>query len=235
LLLDHARDLTYFVKDLAGRYVSVNKTLVQRTGKRIKSELVGRTAKEVYSQPHGDHFWRQDLEVIEAGRPLIDELEQHPYPRRVNGWCLTTKIPLLNKEGAVIGLTGMSRDLQAADQKPDVYESVALVIDRVKARISQPASTEELAEFADLSPWRLDQRIRDLFGLTTGQLVLQLRMEAAVKQLLTTSAPIIDIAISVGYADQSAFSRQFRKTFGLPPSQYRRAQASTESDPMDDQ
>lgn len=234
LLLDHAQDLTYFIKDVAGRYLCVNETLVQRTGKRLKSELLGHTAKEVYPEPLGQHFLRQDLEVIQAGRPLIDELEQHPYPRRVTGWCLTTKIPLLDQAGTVIGLTGMSRDLQAPDQDPEVYASVARVINRVKSRISYPASTEELAEFAKLSPWQLDQRIRDLFGLTMGQLVLQLRMEAAAKQILTTSDSMITIAIAVGYADQSAFSRQFRKTFGVPPSQYRRTARTSTSKPSKD-
>ena len=205
LLFDHLDHLTYFVKDELGRYMALNQTLALRCGHRDKSTLIGRTAAEVFAPSLGNYFLKQDLELIRSGRPLINELEQHPYPKRINGWCLTTKLPLLDKSGFTIGLIGMSRDLQSPDQDTNAYESVAKVIDRVRSSLDQSIRTSELAELAGLSVWQLDQRIKDLFALTTGQLILQLRMDDAAKALLQTDLSVIQVALRVGYADQSAF------------------------------
>jgi AraC-like DNA-binding protein len=48
-------------------------------------------------------------------------------------------------------------------------------------------------------------------------------MEAAVQRLRDTRDPIAAIALDCGYSDQSAFTRQFRQTVGISPSQYRTA------------
>lgn len=221
LLLDHLDHLTYFVKDVSGRYISVNETLVHRCAAKNKDEMIGQTAMETFGTPLGRHFMQQDMEVIQTGQPLINELEQHPYPQRETGWCLTTKLPLLDKQNQAIGLVGFSRDLQSPGQDPVSYESIATAIAYIKDRLDKPLPTAELAALTELSVWQFDQRVRELFGLTTGQLVLQIRMEAAAKRVRDANEALISIAMSVGYSDQSAFTRQFRKTFGLTPTQYR--------------
>ncbi|MGB5630828.1 MAG: helix-turn-helix transcriptional regulator, partial [Woeseiaceae bacterium] len=65
------------------------------------------------------------------------------------------------------------------------------------------------------------------FGLTTGQWVLKTRISHASRVLVETDLPIADIALEAGYADQSAFTRQFRRSTGLSPSAYRRVRQST--------
>ena len=222
-LFDQFDNMTFFVKDDAGRYLVVNQTLVSRCGCRDKTSLIGRTAAEVHPQPLGNYFLSQDLELIRTGRPLLNEMEQHPYPRRKTGWCMTTKLPLKDKAGVTIGLVGISRDLQSADQDREVFTSVSKVVEFAKANLSTPLKTPDLAEMVHFSVWQIDQRMRELFGLTTAQLILQLRMDAAAKKLRNSREPIIAIALDIGYANQSAFSRQFRKTFGMPPGDYRRA------------
>ncbi len=225
LLLDHVDHLTYFIKDDLGRYVSVNETLVHRCGAKDKRDMIGRTAEETFPPPLGKYFLRQDLEVVRSSRPLVNELEQHPYPQRKTGWCLTTKLPLMDPDDRAIGLVGFSRDLQSPDQDPIAYESVARVIAHIKDHLDEPLTTAELAALTNLSTWQFDQRVRELFGLTTGQLVLQTRMDAAAKRIRDPHQTLISIAMAVGYSDQSAFTRQFRKTFGMTPSQYRSKEA----------
>ncbi len=222
MLFDHLDTLTFFIKDDQARYVSVNQTLADRCGAKNKNSLIGRTSAEVYPVGLGSHFMAQDLELIRTGQPLLSEIEQHPYPRRSTGWCITTKLPLHDRDENVIGLVGMSRDLQSPDDEPDAYASLAKVIEHVKRHLDNPCTTGELAELAELSAWQLDQRIRELFGMTTAQLVLQFRMDTAAKRLKISKETLISIAMAVGYGDQSAFTRQFRKTFGMTPGEYRR-------------
>lgn len=221
LLFDHLPDLTYFVKNQIGQYIAVNQTLAERCGASTKEELIGRVATETFAKPFGHHFLAQDLALIRTGKSLINELEQHPYPRRGTGWCLTTKLPLRDSAGSVIGLVGMSRDLHLPKEDTSDFDSVARVVETIRGQLDEPLKISHLAESVGLSTWQLDQRMREVFGVTVSQFILQTRMDAAAKRLQQSSQSIVQIALSVGYGDQSAFTRQFRKTFGMTPRAYR--------------
>ena len=73
-----------------------------------------------------------------------------------------------------------------------------------------------------MSVYQLDRRMRRVFGLTTGQWVLQTRISHARDRLIDTDLPIAAIALEAGYSDQSSFTRQFRRSTGLSPSGFRR-------------
>jgi AraC-like DNA-binding protein len=80
---------------------------------------------------------------------------------------------------------------------------------------------KELAAGAGLSEYQFEERIRKIFQITAGQLIQKTRMEVAVRRLRETDEPIATVALDCGYSDQSAFTRQFRQTTGLSPSEYR--------------
>jgi AraC-like DNA-binding protein len=52
------------------------------------------------------------------------------------------------------------------------------------------------------------------------------RLELGARQLRASTKPVIQIAAEVGYESEAAFNRAFKRTFGLPPGQYRRRQAN---------
>ena len=62
-----------------------------------------------------------------------------------------------------------------------------------------------------------------MFGLSAGQYLTRLRIDRACGRLRHSDAPISQIALDCGYADQTAFTRQFRKVVGLSPCAYRLA------------
>ena len=73
-----------------------------------------------------------------------------------------------------------------------------------------------------MSVYQLDRRMRRVFRLTTGQWVLQTRINHARNRLIDTDLPVATIAQEAGYSDQSAFTRQFRRSTGLSPSGFRK-------------
>ena len=220
-LFDRIPDVVFFVKDHEGRYVVVNQTLVTRCGRRSKDELLGRTAREVFPSPLGDRFFDQDLRVLASGVPIIQNLELHLYPTRLEGWCLTDKLPLRGAEGQVAGIAGISRDLQSPATELDHLAEVAVVLDHVRACFGSALRVEELAGLAGFSIYQLNRRLRAIFGITTSQFITKTRIDAASELLRSGNRPIADVATACGYFDQSAFSRVFRKTVGLTPRQYR--------------
>jgi len=224
VLFDCLPDLVFFIKNRRCEYVVVNQTLVERCGRREKSELIGRRADELFPAPLGESYRAQDESVLRLGSAILNQLELHSYAPGGRGWCLTNKFPLCNRAGEVIGLAGISRDLQTANERGGDYAAIADTVRFIRENYGEPIRVRDLATRAGLSGYQLEQRIKKLFQITAGQLIQKTRMEAAVKRLRETSDPIGRVALDCGYSDQSAFTRQFRQTIGMSPSAYRAIQ-----------
>ena len=222
-LFDHLADIVYFIKDANGKYLVVNETLVTRCGVANKQSLIGRTPAEVLRAPLGDRFASQDRDVLKSGKPLLSQLELHVHPTGEVGWCMTTKLPLRDQRGKVVGLVGVSQDLRIPDIETVDYQQMASAIEFAEQNLSAPPSVEKLATIAQMSRYQLDRRMRRVFGLTTGQWLLKVRLDVAQRLLQETNLSISAVALEAGYSDQSAFTRQFRRATGLTPGEYRAA------------
>jgi PAS domain S-box-containing protein len=110
-LFDDLEDVVFFIKDEQGCYVLVNRTLVTHCGLGRKREVIGRTTDDVFPEPFGKQYRKQDQEVLETNRPIKDKLELQLYSRGAPGWCITNKVPIHGDDEGVIGMTGLSRDL----------------------------------------------------------------------------------------------------------------------------
>lgn len=220
-LFDAVPDTVFFVKDRQGRYAAVNQTLVERTGRTSKAELIGRTADAVFPGALGRHIAEQDRAIAAGGRMVIAELELHLYADGREGWCLTWKAPLRDAGGAIVGLVGMSRDVRAAGEAPAETRALSEALAHARAHLEEAPKTADVARRAGLSPFQFDQRIRHLFGMSAGQYLVRLRIDHARERLRGSADPIAQIALECGYGDQTAFSRRFRGIVGLSPQRYR--------------
>jgi AraC-like DNA-binding protein len=120
---------------------------------------------------------------------------------------------------------GLSRDVRTVNDAPRQTRAFSLALKHAREHLDQSLRVPELATMAGISTFQFDQRIRSLFGLSAGQYLTRLRIELSCHQLRHTALPIAQIALACGYADQTAFTRQFRKVVGLSPLQYRKAGA----------
>lgn len=220
-LFDCLPDLVFFIKNRRCEYVVANQTLAERCGCRSKHELIGRKADEVFPPPWGELYRAQDEGILRSGRAILNQLELHIYSGGGRGWCLTNKLPLRDHKQRVIGIMGISKDLQSANDRDEHYAGVAKVVQHIQKNIGETLRLKDLAALGGLSTYQFEQRIRKIFQLTAGQLIQKTRMEAAIRRLRETDDSIAAVALDCGYSDQSAFTRQFRQTTGLTPSEYR--------------
>ncbi len=232
-LFDCLGDVVFFIKNQAGQYVVVNQTLVVRCSVRSKQQLLGRRPDEVFPAPLGSSYRDQDEAILRGGPPITDQLELQLYPCGQTGWCLTSKFPLQDRQGNVIGLAGISRDLSAPHGSDDGYSQIAEAVRHIRQRFHEPLKVRQLAADAGMSEYQFEQRIRKIFQITPGQLIQKVRMDAAVERLKGTDKSIAQVALDCGYSDQSSFSRQFKQTVGLTPAEYRRAARLTAMDHPD--
>ncbi len=221
-LFDLTPDVAFFVKDEDGRYIAVNESLLARHGLRQAGDAIGKRPRDICPGDFGQIPTEQDQRVLRTGKPIINHLELQWHRPREPVWCLTSKLPLRNTEGTVIGLIGFSRDLRAPVEPADLPDGLAAALAGLELDLSRSCSPASLAEEAGLSSTRLARLTRKLFGLTPLQLIAKTRITAASRLLQDTDRTIADIAQECGYFDQSAFTRAFRATTGLTPGELRR-------------
>lgn len=221
-VLDAIPNAAVFIKDTQARYVLANRTLVQRCGLKQLQPLLGRTSAEVFPAQLGPGYTEQDRRVLEKGQVLEDQLELHLYGSREPGWCLTHKRPLLSRSDAIIGLVGISVDLQSAATAHPAYARLAEVDEYIRQHFHEPITLDTLTRIAGLSVAQLERYCTRAFQLTPRQMITKARLEHA-HRLLQTELPITDVALQCGYTDHSAFSRQFKQLTGFTPRQYRQA------------
>jgi AraC-like DNA-binding protein len=159
--------------------------------------------------------------VLSSGRVLADQLELHLYFGNQPIWCLTHKLALYDAQGHIVGLAGISRDLQSPQSNHPAYQKLAAVDLHIRNHFAQPISLAELTAIAGYSVAQLERHCKRVFQLTPRQMIHKARLEEGSRLLLHTDLPITEIALRCGYTDHSAFSRQFRALTRLSPSQYR--------------
>lgn len=221
-LFDGVPDIVFFVKDAVGRYMAVNDTLAARCGLPNKDAALGLTADELFPPPLGKAFALQDREILRGGNPIRDHLELHLYPGGSSGWCLTFKEPVSGRNGQVVGICGISRDLHLPAEHAADLAALSGAIGHIHRHYDEALRLPALAEMAGLSVYQFDRRIRALFHLTAGQYLVKVRIDAACTRLSATAEAIAQIALACGYSDQSAFSRQFKQAVGISPLAYRK-------------
>ena len=231
-LFDHIPDTVFFLKDSAGRYLAVNQSLVERCGLREKRELIGRHVRDIFPRDLAARYAAQDEAVLRTGRLIIDRLELHWYARGKSGWCLTTKLPLRDESGKVVGVAGISRDLRAPGDRESISSSLAGTLEFLEAHFDENISPASLAKHTGLSPIRFARIIKRIFRLTPSQLITQTRLAAASRLLMETDHPVAEIAHSCGFYDHSAFSRAFRSATSATPVEFRRRHTRTEAIPQ---
>jgi len=88
-------------------------------------------------------------------------------------------------------------------------------------------TTERLGEEAALSRSALHERFFTFIGQPPMQYLAQWRMQLAARWLRDTDAKVVDIALDVGYENEAAFSRAFKRAVGESPGAWRRAHRAT--------
>jgi PAS domain S-box-containing protein len=224
-LFDALPDVVFFIKDAYGRYVVVNQTMAARCAGGDKTKLIGKKPTEVYPAPLAASYARQDELVLKTGKRVEHQLELHIYPGGKAGWCLTTKHALRDATGRIVGVTGISRDLNAPSDKATGFAELASALKMMQSRYTESLRIEDIATKAGLSVYQFEQRVQRLFQMSPLQLLHKLRLDEATRLLRETDQPLADIAIETGWCDQSAFKRHFSRYAGMAPGKFRAMQS----------
>src|SRR5258708_3620188 len=112
-LLSATEERVYF-KDLESRFLFVSAGwLAAYAPGRTAADLTGKTDFDVFSHQHAAGAFADEQEIIHTGKPVVGQVERETYTGRPGAWVSTTKMPLLDDDGQIIGTFGISRDVTA--------------------------------------------------------------------------------------------------------------------------
>ncbi|WP_221121815.1 diguanylate cyclase [Rhizobium lentis] len=95
-----------YVKDRNSRFITVNENMTRLFRFRTTAEMTGLSDFNLMSPPLAEELYHLEQQVMETGTPLIDSIE------RIEGrFLLASKVPLRDKQGRIIGLAGVTRDV----------------------------------------------------------------------------------------------------------------------------
>jgi PAS domain S-box-containing protein len=109
-LLDNLPDAVY-VKDKDGRKTLANPVDWRRMGAASEADVLGKTDFDFYPHDIATAFYTDDQSVIQSGQPILDREEEITLPDGTRGWQLTSKAPVRDQSGHVVGLVGIGHDI----------------------------------------------------------------------------------------------------------------------------
>jgi AraC family transcriptional regulator len=95
------------------------------------------------------------------------------------------------------------------------------VVDYIDAAMESDLTLDAMAEVAGMNPFYFARAFRKRFGETPHRFVLRRRIERAKRLLTETEIPLVEIALSCGFASQSHFASVFHRYVGVTPGRYR--------------
>lgn len=110
-LLDNLPDAVYF-KDKKNRIVRVNKFYAKGVGLKPE-EIIGKTDFDFFPYEQAEAMFEDDNYVLTTGNPIVGKIERTLLPDGTWNQVITTKIPMYNRRGKIIGTMGITRDMTA--------------------------------------------------------------------------------------------------------------------------
>ena len=120
-LIDNIPDSIYS-KDLACRKTLANFSEIQTMGAQSESEVLGKDDFEIYPNEIAEKFFADDQLVMQSGKPVINREEFIFDKNGIKRWLLTSKLPLHNQNGQIIGLVGIGRNITEYKQAQEALK-----------------------------------------------------------------------------------------------------------------
>ena len=125
-LLSATGERVYF-KDLLSRFLLISAGWIAAYAPdRAANDLIGKTDFDVFSNEHASAALRDEQQIIRTGEPIVGKVELETYGGRTDTWVSTTKMPLRDSSGRIIGTFGISRDVTAQIRAEETMTQQAL-------------------------------------------------------------------------------------------------------------
>tara|TARA_R110002096_G_scaffold159011_2_gene324569 strand:+ start:846 stop:1625 length:780 start_codon:yes stop_codon:yes gene_type:complete len=221
-VFDFLPGISFFAKNRDFQLVAANRAFWERLGCKSEADLIGKTDFELFPARLAENFRRDDESVLKTGEPRLNIVELFFNRQGLPDWYFTSKLPIRGKSGEVIGVMGTVQSY--ARRRAAITENAQLdrAVEYLRSHFRESVAIPDLARLAAMSVRQFNRRFQELFGMNPRLFLVKTRIQAACEELRTSDAQISEIAVELGFYDQSTFTQHFRKHMGVTPLAYRR-------------
>ncbi len=121
-LMDNLPHSIYF-KDAHSCFIRINRALADYFELIDASDALGKTDSDFFADEHALEAKADEEQVMQTGLPLLDKEERETWPDGHETWVTTTKLPLYNEQGEIVGTFGISRDITEQKQAAEALRT----------------------------------------------------------------------------------------------------------------
>jgi AraC-like DNA-binding protein len=218
-LFDYVEDALLWMKDVEGYYQWVNLPFVLNFGAQRREELLGRTDFDLCSLALAN-LYRLDDERVLKGERILARVELVGRFDHTARWCVTSKVPLHDSRGHIVGTAGVTHPLKgrplAAEESP-----LSPAIRFIGEHYAESITNQQLARLCGMSVRALERHFLATYHVSPHDYLRQLRVRMSCRGLVYSRKTLAQLASESGFADQSHFAKEFRRFLGETPSAYR--------------
>ena len=222
-LFDSVPGAYYFVKDRESRFMTGSLSFVKTLGETSVEAILGKTDYDFSPDFLADAFYADDQRVVRTGEGIFNKIELVPSGDGSLDWLCTTKVPLFDAKGKVVGLAGVARVIRDHDAVYADHPEMHRIVNHVRQHYREKLSIADLAEVAGISVSSQERLFKKTFGLTPLMYLRKTRLNAACKLLRSTKVGLSEIPVQCGFNDQTSMTRAFRQELKITPLKYRRS------------
>ena len=109
-LLENIPDRVFF-KDRRSRFVAVSNSCARNFGGATAAQIIGRTDFDFFSASHARPAYDDEQQIIRTGEPILNKVEREIWPDGRVTWSITSRMPVRDESGAIVGTFGISKDI----------------------------------------------------------------------------------------------------------------------------
>lgn len=222
-LFDQLRGTLFFMKDKEGRFVSVSRRNYERLGLESEEQIIGKTDADFFPPEVARAYREDDLAVITSREPMLGKVEIGTAPGGVMDWFVVNKFPVLGESGDVIGVMGTIESHTGYREAFGPTMPLRRAVEFMEANLQRSVAVAEIAERSGISERQLQREFHKAFSMSVMEYFVRTRLNRAAKAMQQPGARSVDVAHDFGFADQSAFTRAFRKVFGTTPKVFQKS------------
>ena len=222
-LFNQMPNVGFYIKDTGGRIIATNRRNLEYSHLTAHDTIIGKRNSDRFTPDQANPFSENDNWVLKNGRPLVNKRFYALSPNRTNRIIVANVFPVKTASDRIIGTTCFYYQQGTLDMNVSNADiAIETAVAEINQRFAERLSLRDLSKSAGLSFATFIRRFTNMMKVPPGRYILNTRINRACALLETTDHLLSDIAIEVGFCDQSHFIKTFKKIRGLTPSAYRR-------------
>lgn len=152
-LMNNIPDHLYF-KDVQSRIIRITRSQAFQFGLSDPSEAIGKSDFDFFTEEHARQAYHDEQEIIRTGRSITKE-EKETWPDKPDTWASTTKVPLRDEKGNIVGTLGLSRDITERRHIEDEMQAQLIEVIELNHKLTEAQNqllqSEKMASVGQLA------------------------------------------------------------------------------------